>query len=137
MRRRQIAPLAIVLVFLAGACGGSITKQASKTLATSLAATNAARDGFVEWDEAHQLGIVDRATSREEAEAQLKNYRRGRERVLKAFTVAYAAIAAAAAALPLIQRGEKKETDLLGLALDAANAAKEVKAAIDAIRGTP
>ncbi|KKL17777.1 hypothetical protein LCGC14_2482110, partial [marine sediment metagenome] len=26
---------------------------------------------------------------------------------------------------------------LLGLALDAANAAKEVKAAIDAIRGTP
>lgn len=125
------------MVAVLSGCGGSITEQARDTLATALTATDAARDGFIEWDAAHQQGLVERATSREDAEAKLRNYRRSRERVLKAFTVSYAAIAAAAAMLPLVQRGEKRETDLVGLVVDAVEAATEVKAAIAAVRGEP
>jgi hypothetical protein len=137
MRRRQIAGLAVVLLTVAVACGSSITEGAKDTLSTALTATNAARDAFVRWDEAHQLGLVERATSREEGEAQLRSYRRARERVLKAFTAAYAALAAASALLPLVQHGERKETALVVLVVDAVEAAKEVKAAIAAVRGSP
>ncbi len=131
--RRQTA-FALVLVILA-ACGGNFTKRADKTLSTSLVATNAARDAFVSWDEKHQLEIVDRAASRETAEAQLKTYRQKRQDVVKAFAIAYAAIAAAAAAVPLVEKGKTSEGDLLMLLADTLKAANAAKTALDAIQG--
>jgi hypothetical protein len=134
MRRPAIA--ALVLVVLA-ACGGSFTDKANKTLATSLAATNAARDQFLAWDKAHQLELVDGATTKDEAEAKLAAYRMKRQPVLKAFTAAYVSIAAAAAMLPLVDKGIKREFDLIPLLSDAVSAALAVKEGYDALRGGP
>ena len=132
-RPRSIHLISVLLV--AAACGGSFTDKANKTLATSLAATNGARDSFLAWDKDHQLGLVDKATSKEEAVAALAVYREKRAPVLQAFTVAYSVIGAAAALIPLIERGEKKDFDLIPLLVDAASATSDIRAAIDTIRG--
>lgn len=137
MIRRVIHPLMFVLaaylVITACACGGSLTKNANKSLATALSATNAARDTFVDFDKDHQLGLVDDATSREDAESALAKYRSDRARVLQAFTAAYSAIGAAAAMIPLVEKGEKKEADFRAILFDAVAAALEVKNAVDQI----
>jgi hypothetical protein len=135
-RRRSTLTPALFALALAG-CGGSLADKASKTLATSLAATNAARDSFVSWDEKHQLAIVDEAGSREAGEVALKSYRGKRQKVIYAFTVAYTTIAAAATLIPLIEAGEKKDADLTRLVLDAVVAATAIKDAIAAIQGDP
>jgi hypothetical protein len=134
MRRQTIAPA--VLLLLAAGCGGaSFTDTTSKTLNTSLAATNAARDQFIAWDKAHQLEIVDGADTKEEAQAALAAYRAKRAPVLKAFTIAYTSIAAAAAMIPLVERGIEKDLNLIPLLVDVAHAAVAVKDAYEAIRG--
>lgn len=126
---------AIVVVLLVACGGGSFTDKANKTLATSLAATNAARDQFLAWDKAHQLELVDGSTTKDEAQAKLAAYRMKRQPMLKAFTMAYTAIGAAAAMLPLIDKGIKKEFDLIPLLSDAVSAALAVKEGYDALRG--
>jgi hypothetical protein len=122
-------------VLLAISCGGGIASRAHKTLAISLSAANAARDSFTAWDKDHQLEIVHNATTREEAEAKLAAYRHTRADVLAGFTVAYTSIAAAAAVIPLVARGDRQELDLIGLVAQAAKATAEVQAAIKALRG--
>jgi len=89
---RQVSPL-LILVFLVG-CGGDASKQ--KALKTSLVALNAAREGFVTWDEHHQAQIVADSTSLEQGQAALKDYRDKRAPIVEGFTVAYSALAAAA-----------------------------------------
>ncbi len=129
---RRIAPVALVALLVAS-CGGSFVDNASKTLATSLTATNAARDEFLRWDQDQQLGIVDAATTAKEAKTTLAAYRTRRGPVLKAFTVAYSSIAAAAAILPLVEAGTKPERDLVKLLSHAVVAALAVKDAVKTI----
>lgn len=131
MRSARIVPLVLILA----ACGGSFTDRANKTLATSLAATNAARDQFLAWDKAHQLELVDGSTTKDEAEAKLAAYRMKRQPVLKAFTLAYTAIGAAAATIPLVDKGIKREFDLIPLLADAVVAVTAIKEGYDALRG--
>jgi sialic acid synthase SpsE len=127
--------LSAALVLIALACGGDFTKRANQTLSTALVATNAARDTFTAWDERHQLRLVEDAATREEAEAALKTYRDKRQAVVKAFAAAYAAIATAAATIPLVDKGERSETDLLVLIKDAVTAAATLKKSVELITG--
>jgi len=134
---RHSAAFVIVAMVASVGCGAGFTDKANSTLATSLAATNAARDQFVAWDKAHQKELVDQAATRDAAEGALKSYRAKRGPVLKAFTAVYTAIATAAAAIPLVDKGIKHETDLVPLLSDVAAAALVVKEAYGAITKGP
>lgn len=94
----QIFLLLFVIVLIAGAitqtgCGPSAQQ---KTLRVSLTTVNAARDGFITWDDQHQQGIVEKATSLEQGKQALVDYRAKRERVVLGFEVVYKTIALAA-----------------------------------------
>ena len=123
-----------LLIFSVG-CAGSLVERSSKTLSTALAATSAARDQFVSWDETYQLEIVAEATTREEGEKALSAYRVKRSKVLKAFTATYMAISSAAAILPLVEKGTAKDAELETLLVDALKAALHVKNAFDELQG--
>ncbi len=117
-RRVPIAVIALALV----ACGGNAR---TRTLRTALASADAAVIGFESWDRDHQLDIVDRAETREAAEASLAAYRAEREKVVLAFEAAYRAIAAAAL--------DPDEGDVTPV-IDAVQAAYR---AVQALRGSP
>ncbi len=127
---RIVFLLCVVLMWgCSNGCAGT-TKHADKSLSTVLAATTAARDSFVAWDAQQQTWIVEQATTREEGEARLKNYRDKRQKVLKAFTIAYQSLASAAAVMPLVERGERKESEFESYLRDALNAILVIKEAI-------
>lgn len=131
--RIKLSLVAITLV-LCAACGGSISERANKSISTALSATNAASDQFTKWDKQHQLDIVDRATTREDAESGLREYREKRQRIVQAFTVAYTSMATAAATVPLVQAGEKSDRDLIKLLAESIGAVQTVISSIKEIR---
>lgn len=108
--------------------------RTNKALGTAIVATDAARDQFLQWDKQHQLDIVDKATTREQAEAGLKAYRERRQGIVQAFTVAYTSMATAAATIPLVQAGKKSDRDLAKMLVDAIAAVQTVLASIQEIR---
>ena len=75
------------------ACGASARQ---KTIATTLAATNAAADAFVAYDQDHRTSIVTHATSHENGVALLSEWDGTVDTVNTAFTTVYKAIATAA-----------------------------------------
>jgi hypothetical protein len=85
--------LCVSLVAIPTACSGN---KRQDTLRATVIGVNAARDGFTNWDAAHQKTIVEKATSREEGEAQLVAYREKRAPIVATFEVVYRAIALAA-----------------------------------------
>lgn len=85
----------LALVVLAAACSKAARKD---TISAALLATNAARDGFVQYDAGMQDKIVAEATSLDDGKAKLKAYRERRAKVLALFPVVYYSIAAAAQA---------------------------------------
>ena len=92
MRKLIALPVLFVLV---GALAGCPDAH-QKTLRATLIGLNAARDGFVTWDMAHQTDIVEAATTFEDGQNQLREYRQAREKVVLGFEVAYKLLAAAA-----------------------------------------
>lgn len=133
MRTRVI--VAFIALFVVGCSGSQFVKRSSSTLSIALTATNAARNAFVDWDKSHQSALVDAATDSTSAAAKLAAYRNKRRRVVRAFTVAYSSIAVAAALVPLVEQGARKEYELVAMIAAAVNAAAAVKAAIDALEG--
>lgn len=113
--RQPIALLLLLAMFVA--CGAS---QREKTIRATLVTVNAAGDGLVKLDAQLQADIVARATSFDAGKAALAEHRDRREVVLKAFIVAYHAIAAAI----LLNNDDKSLSDVL-------QAAKLLKEAID------
>lgn len=96
---RPIFPVLSIYLVMFGLCisAAACTKnQRIKTIHASLVSVNAARDGFVAWDRQHQTAIVDKATSREQAERELAAYRTRRELVERGVEVTYRAFAVAA-----------------------------------------
>lgn len=89
---RKLAPVALMLL-LVGACSANARETA---LTRTLDSLNAAHAGFVEFDKDHQNRIVEQAENYEDGAADLARYRVRREPVLRAFVVAYSAVAAAA-----------------------------------------
>ncbi len=81
------------LLVVAAACNQD---QRTKTIHATIVSVDAARDGFVSWDRQHQLAIVEKATTREQGEAELVAYRLKRESVVDGFRVAYRGLAVAA-----------------------------------------
>lgn len=138
---RQPSRRLLVLALALGCSQSTFLKRTDKAIATTFAATNAARDEFVAWDGQHQLDIVARSKAegvpREVAEARLAAYRETRGYVLKAFVGAYTAVGAAAALVPLVEKGLRPERDLLGLIAAASSAITELRRALHAIRETP
>jgi len=133
--RRQSVKILVVWALLLTACGSSFVDRTQSTLNTSLVATNAARDEFVAWDKAHQQELVATSETQQEAADKLAEYRKKRAPILRSFTVAYATIGAAAAMLPLIDKGLKKEADLVPLLTDIVRATIAIRDAYQAIRG--
>ena len=89
---RILSYLALAVALCAGtACGNHQTE-----LKTSLTVLDAARDGFTAWDDEHQHVIVTQATSLEQGQTALADYRKKREPVIRGFELAYKALATAA-----------------------------------------
>jgi len=127
--------LAYVLpIALALACGGStFHEKAQHSLATALVSTNAARDVFTSWDIEHQRDLVSSAGGDADvAAAKVAAYREKRVAVLRAFTVAYSALAAAATALAAATTQSEK-LDVTALLADAISATLDCKRALDAL----
>ncbi len=91
-RQPTLFLLFLLAMFACGGCGAS----REKTLNTTLTAVNAAREGFMAWDEAHQTAIVERATSLESGRAELVAYREKQAKVVHAIVTAYVTIGLAA-----------------------------------------
>lgn len=94
MIARRALQLVVLLCALV-ACGGK-DKRAT-TIKATLAAVNQARDAYIVFDGKAQNLIADTAQTRAEAVERLATYRAKRELIVEAFTVAYQAIATAAA----------------------------------------
>lgn len=115
-----------MLAMLLAAC----TKpRASRALEVAFVSTQRASAAFVEWDKAHQLAIVDTATSKEEGRRALAAYRAKRQHVLDAFTAAYASMATVASALAVTEAG----SDAVGLPARVLALARDVYALHQAI----
>jgi hypothetical protein len=110
--------LTLGLCMSLAACGGN---QRQKTLKGTLVGLNAARDGFTSWDLLHQKSIVEKATTREEAEAKLATYRADRSTLVDALEAAYRLLAAAAT-----QEDDPSLKAALAAAADAVNAIKKL-----------
>jgi hypothetical protein len=124
----------MLILFSFSACGGSMADRTNKALGTAIVATDAARDQFVQWDKQHQIDIVDKATTREQAELGLMEYRERRQRIIQAFTIAYSSMATAAATIPLVQAGKKSDRDLAKMLIDAIAAVETVMTSLQEIR---
>lgn len=84
----------LVLVFVMLASCGPGTRE--KTLSTTLASVNGARDGFLAYDEIRQEKIIAQATSLEDGKARLTAYRTARQHVEDSFNLVYRLLAVAA-----------------------------------------
>lgn len=128
---KKTIPALLLLAALA-ACGPRSVQPPAEParvgLATALSATNAAREAFISWDGDHQLTIVAGATSREDGEKKLADYRARRADVVAAFTLAYSSIAAAEVAFEL------REERSLALAREALASVLAVRSAVEQLR---
>lgn len=75
---------------------GCAAQTRESTIKAALVTVDASKEAYVTYDAHAQDQIVARATSLDDGKAKLAEYRAKRERVVKALTVAYQAIATAA-----------------------------------------
>lgn len=126
MTRRPACLVLLCVLGLAAACDKN---KRADTLRVSLAAVNGLREGLVEFDRAHQMNILDEATSREQVRAELAAYRARRDIIEAGFQLVYRLIAAAAVADDDLSFKEAVE--------HAASLAVTVKDFMDAIKKKP
>jgi len=90
-----ISPRAIaaVLVLIAVACGPTARER---MLRSTLIATNAARDAFIEIDKRRQEEILETSTSMQQFTERITKHRERRNVIVEKFEAVYQAIAAAA-----------------------------------------
>lgn len=74
------------LLLTAPGCGAS---QRSKTMHATVVSLNAARDGFLAWDDQHQTALVASSVSHEDGMIQLAAYHVRRQVVIDALALAY------------------------------------------------
>lgn len=125
---------------LSAGCGAAQTRSTVVTTAKTTAATvhgalNSLQGVFVEWDRQHQLDLVAAATTHESGEAALAAYRARRQKLYKLFAVAYAAIDAVAATVPLAEIDHVPMADFVALLTKAVTAVRDVQAALLALQG--
>jgi hypothetical protein len=101
-RPRHIPPLsvypilllALLLLFISSV--SCAKNKRNDSLRQAVIAVNAARDGFTQWDLEYRKGIIDKATSRAEAEGALAKYDERKKPVVNGIEFAYRALAVAA-----------------------------------------
>lgn len=81
------------LVALQPGCAAS---QRESTIKAAMVTVDASRSAYLTYDQHAQADIVAKATSLDDGKAKLEAYRMNREKLVKALTVAYQAIATAA-----------------------------------------
>lgn len=85
--------LVLVAALLGIGCTGA---NRESTIRAALVTVDASRSAYVAYDQHEQEQIVAHATSLDDGKTKLAAYRAKRERVVKAFVVAYQAIATGA-----------------------------------------
>ena len=129
MRAAYVIPLIVAL----GCGGGSFAEKAQHSLATALVATNQAREAFTAYDLQHQKELIESAAGDPAvATAKVAAYREKRAPAVKAFVIAYSAIAAASTGLAAA-KSQKEKLDVATLLADAVAATLDVKAALAAL----
>lgn len=99
VRLPLLAALAIAgILGLGVATGGCSATTRQDTIKAALITTDAARDGLLAYDVAHQHEIVSAATSLEDGKAKLASYRATRDRLVAGMDAAYRALVVAALA---------------------------------------
>lgn len=88
-----VACFVMQLATVVAACS---KQQRQDTIAASLIAVNAARDGFTTWDRQHEQSLLDNTPTREEFDAKITAHRAETVKRLAAFELAYKALATAA-----------------------------------------
>lgn len=139
--RSRIA-LITVLAF-ACACGGvdrkSLVRTSRESAITAHTALNALAASFAAWSTQHQEEIYAAGKaaglSDEEIKAQIAAFRQRRDHVTRAFGVAYSAIIAVAAALPLVEIDKLSLGDLVTKLQAVATAVADVQKALEALQG--
>lgn len=96
MRQLAITLKLLLVLYLLATCGGQ--SQRERTIKATLVAVNQARDAFIAFDSKTQDLIADTAPSVARGMELFAAYRAKRELVVKAFELAYRAIAIAATA---------------------------------------
>lgn len=93
-------PVALLVLMLGAVTlpSGCSHDTRAKTIHATLVTADTAHAGFVAWDRAHQLELVSKAQTREEARAALDAYREKRAGLEEKLVGVYRAIAAAALA---------------------------------------
>lgn len=76
-------------------CSGCAGSQRTDTIKAALITADSARDGFLAYDRAHEMELVQQAVSADDARAKLIAYQTKRAKVDPMFALAYRAIAAA------------------------------------------
>lgn len=138
--RAPAVRIALCVCFLAvlADCSKSRTiRTANATLQTALTATDAAQRSFVAWDKAAQERILDASDDRAIFEERIAAHRAKQARVREAFTATYAAIATAAALVPLLEADAISRAELVARVAEAVAAVKALRDAITAIQGDP
>lgn len=87
-----VALFAIYAASLGSACSAS---QREKALHASFVTLNAARDGFVKWDDQTQARIVNDAQTLGEGKRALAEHRAARDKLVETFELAYRTLASA------------------------------------------
>ena len=95
MRKLAVSINLLLVLCVLATCGAS---QREKTIKTTLAAVNDARDMFIVLDSKIQNAIADSAKSVEDGIARLDAYKKKREAGVAVFEAAYRSIAIAATA---------------------------------------
>lgn len=95
MRLLRVNVALIVLVMLAPTVAGCDHNSRQKTLRTSLIAVNVARDGFETWEDTRQDQIIAAATTKEEGQRKLAEFRAELDKIYAALPTVYSAIAVA------------------------------------------
>lgn len=131
-------PAAVIAILFLACCGAgaaTLSDRANRSLATTLDAVNATREGFLAWDEQHQADILAASSTQGEFEIRISGYRERRRAVVEAFVAAYTAIGAAAGLVGLVAADRATVADLITALEGVADAAVNIKRAIDRVKG--
>lgn len=90
---RNPSRILLLVVLTLVACGASARQR---TISATLLGVDTAKSAFVAFDGAHQLQLVEAATSKEVGAAKLASYRDRRVKLVVAFEGAYRSLAIAA-----------------------------------------
>lgn len=119
-------------------CGGasqqSVTAKIAAGVRTAHEATNVARDAYLTAQRTAEAAVVAAAPSEAAGIEALARLDTARAPVLRAFAVAYAALARAESLIALVEAGKREPMALVQAALEVARTAEDVAAAVRGAR---